>query len=99
MGGARSESQAPCPPGYSFRLRETVPSPRCKETRSLEDLLGQHPHPTGAAVETLRPRISPLGKEGHSDHSLCVRECGSWSILKMGAPGLAPARDLPSQSS
>lgn len=99
MGGARSESQATCSLGYSFRLRETVPSPRCKETRALEDLLGQQPHPTGAAVETLHPHISPLGKEGHSDHGLCVTECGSWSILKTGAPGLAPAKDLPSQSS
>ena len=39
------------------------------------------------------------GKEGCSDPGLYIRECGSWSVLEMEAPGFVPGQDLSQRSS
>ena len=59
---------------------------------SCVDLLRWHPHPAS-------PILSSPGKEGYNDPGLYIRECGSWSILEMEAPGFVPGKDLSQRSS
>ena len=59
---------------------------------SCVDLLRWLPHPAS-------PSLSSPGKEGYNDPGLYIRECGSWSVLEMEAPGFVPGKDLSQRSS